>query len=131
MVSEHERAPHVEDMWIEQELEQARKTIRGLQRELDKERARYVECQRAYAMTVTNMAMIARENSQLERERDEWRRRAEQGGLPFQIGGLAIQLTPAEVGAIRKAMARLHHPDMGGDAERMKLWNVALDPLDS
>ena len=38
---------------------------------------------------------------------------------------------PAEVGAIRKAMARLHHPDTGGDAERMKAWNAALDPLDS
>jgi hypothetical protein len=43
---------------------------------------------------------------------------------------LTIDLTPAEVGAIRKAMARLHHPDTGGDAERMKAWNAALDPLE-
>jgi hypothetical protein len=27
-------------------------------------------------------------------------------------------------------MARLHHPDVGGDAERMKAWNAVLDPLE-
>jgi hypothetical protein len=126
-----ERAPEIEaTSWVQHELEQAHKTIRTLLRQLDKERARYVECQRAYNMTVSNMTAIARENSQLERERDEWRRRAEGIGAPVEIGGLALRLTPAEVTAIRKAMARLHHPDTGGDAERMKLWNAALDPLE-
>jgi hypothetical protein len=33
------------------------------------------------------------------------------------------------VNAIRKAMARLHHPDVGGDPERMKAWNAALDRI--
>jgi hypothetical protein len=27
-------------------------------------------------------------------------------------------------------MARLHHPDVGGDLERMKAWNVVLDQIE-
>jgi hypothetical protein len=57
-----------------------------------------------------------------------WQARVEGRQAPFSLGALA--LTPDEVSAIRKAMARLHHPDTGGDAERMKLWNAALDPLE-
>jgi hypothetical protein len=114
---------------LEQELAEAHKTIRALLRQLDKERGRYDECLRAYNKTVANLTEIVRENTILERELDEWRRKGERAGAPVQIGGLGISMTPDEVSAIRKAMARLHHPDTGGDAERMKLWNAALDPL--
>ena len=59
-----------------------------------------------------------------------WKARAEGAGTPLSIGKGTLELTPAEVSAIRKAMARLHHPDTGGDVERMKIWNATLDPLD-
>jgi hypothetical protein len=75
-------------------------------------------------------------------ERDGWRLRAlrSEGRLtneygpqpaprPVDITSLATQLTDEEVTAIRKAMARLHHPDVGGDPERMKAWNAALDRI--
>ncbi|MEN9933700.1 MAG: hypothetical protein RLZZ387_279, partial [Chloroflexota bacterium] len=113
MVSEHDRAPSIEDSWLQQELAEAHKTIRALLRQLDKERARYGECQRAYEKTVSNLTQIARVNIQLERERDDWRRRAEGAAAPVQIAGLGLSLTQDEIGAIRKAMARLHHPDAG------------------
>ncbi|HWQ13672.1 MAG TPA: hypothetical protein VNL77_12785 [Roseiflexaceae bacterium] len=129
MSGDHEYG-EIGETWLQQELRQASKTIRALRRQLEKERARCAECQRAHAMTVANMTAIARENAQLERERDEWRRRAEETGAELPIAGLTLRLLPAEVQAIRKAMARLHHPDAGGDAERMKLWNAALDPLE-
>lgn len=116
--------------WLQRELEESHKTIRSLLRQVSKEQARHAEIARAYEKTVANLMEITRENIQLERERDDWRRKAEQAGVPLQIGGLNLQLTPEEVSAIRKAMARLHHPDAGGDAERMKLWNAALDPLE-
>ena len=41
-----------------------------------------------------------------------------------------LNLLPIEISAIRKAMARLHHPDTGGDSERLKSWNAALDALE-
>jgi hypothetical protein len=115
---------------LRRELDEAHKTIRTLLRQIDKEQARHAEIARAYNKTVANLMEITRENAQLERERDEFRARAEGTALPFRIGGAMIELTPAEVGAIRKAMARLHHPDTGGDIERMKAWNAALDPLE-
>ncbi|HXG66833.1 MAG TPA: hypothetical protein VNO70_17150 [Blastocatellia bacterium] len=34
------------------------------------------------------------------------------------------------VQAARKALARLHHPDLGGDAERMKAINNAADAIE-
>ncbi|MFO7169060.1 MAG: hypothetical protein DIU80_013645 [Chloroflexota bacterium] len=115
--------------WLQRELEESHKTIRSLLRQVSKEQARHAEIARAYEKTVANLMEITRENIQLERERDMWKARAERAALPFKIGGTTLELTPAEVSAIRKAMARLHHPDMGGDSERMKLWNAALDPL--
>jgi hypothetical protein len=130
VVAEQPPAPEQETSWLQQELAETHKTVRTLLRQLDKERRRYTECQRAYDLTVTNLMQIARENTLLERERDDWRRRAEGVPAPLHIGGLALELSPAEVSAIRKAMARLHHPDAGGDPERMKQWNAALDPLE-
>jgi hypothetical protein len=81
-----------------------------------------------------------RENTSLAHERDLWRARAhrlEQGLSPepegerpvIGITALAGQISDEEVNAIRKAMARLHHPDVGGDPERMKAWNAALDSI--
>ena len=122
---------------LQRELDEAHRTIHQLLRQMRKEQARYDEIARAYNKTVANLTEIARQNTILEHERavlehdrDLWRARAEQTAQPLGIGGLTLDLTPDEVGAIRKAMARLHHPDAGGDAERMKLWNAALDPLE-
>jgi chromosome segregation ATPase len=115
---------------LRRELEEAHKTIRALLRQIDKEQARHAEITRAYNKTVANLMEITRENAQLERERDSYKARAEGTATPFRIGGSTLELTQAEVSAIRKAMARLHHPDTGGDVERMKAWNAALDPLE-
>ena len=117
--------------WLQKELDEAHKTIRSLLRQLSKEQQRHAETARAYNMTVANLVEASRENAALERERDMWKTRAEGGLTPLTVGGLTLELTQAEVSAIRKAMARLHHPDAGGDAERMKAWNAALDPLES
>lgn len=116
--------------WLQHELSEAHKTIRTLLRQLSKEQQRHAETVRAYDKTVANLVEAGRENTALERERNMWRARAEDSAMPFKIGGLTLDLTPAEVSAIRKAMARLHHPDAGGDLERMKAWNSALDPLE-
>jgi hypothetical protein len=114
--------------WLQKELEEAHRTIRSLLRQLSKEQTRHAETARAYNLTVANLVEATRQSAQLEHERDMWKSRAEGKAAPFMVG--ALTLTPAEVGAIRKAMARLHHPDAGGDIERMKLWNAALDPLE-
>jgi len=116
---------------LQHELEDAHKTIRSLLRQIDKAQARHDEMARAYNKTVANLMEITRENMLLEHERNGWQARAEGKGPHFEIGAGIGDLTPAEVSAIRKAMARLHHPDAGGDAERMKAWNAALDPLET
>jgi chromosome segregation ATPase len=125
-------APTVEGdtAWLQQELDEAHKTIRSLQRQIEKEEARYQEIARAYNKTVANLVTITHENSALERERDMWRARAQSIPGPFQLGSDSLTLTPIEIGAIRKAIARLHHPDTGGDSERLKAWNAALDALE-
>lgn len=115
---------------VQQDLAEAHATIHRLLRQITKEQARYDEVARAYNKTVANLMEVTRENAVIEHERDMWRARAEGVAGPVNLGGLTIDLTPAEVGAIRKAMARLHHPDAGGNAERMKAWNAALDPLE-
>jgi len=66
----------------------------------------------------------------LERERDMWRARAERTPAPLTLGNGLLELTSAEISAIRKAIARLHHPDTGGDSERLKAWNATLDTLE-
>ena len=117
-------------IWLQQELAEAHATIRKLLRQISKEQSRYDEIARAYNKTVSNLMEITRENAMLEHDRDMWKARAEGMASPISLGGLTIDLTSAEVSAIRKAMARLHHPDAGGDLERMKAWNAALDPLE-
>lgn len=116
--------------WMQNELQEAHKTIRSLLRQLSKEQGRYAEAMRAYNLTVQNLMEITRENTLLTRDRDMWKARAEKGSRPINLRGISLDLSANEVKAIRKAMARLHHPDVGGDAERMKAWNAVLDPLE-
>ncbi len=123
----------IDPAWLLSELKEAHQTIRALLRQLSKEQGRHAEIARAYNKTVANLVEITRENAALERERDMWKARAESAmreQASMRIGNVPFTLTAAEISAIRKAMARLHHPDAGGDAERMKLWNAALDPLE-
>jgi hypothetical protein len=129
--SEHPKATSEGDgFWFQRELDEARKTIRKLLRQIDQERARSSEIARAYDLTVANLVTITRENAALERERDHWRANALGKPAPFKTGAGALELTAAEVSAIRKAVARIHHPDTGGDSERLKLWNATLDALE-
>lgn len=51
---------------------------------------------------------------------------AREVGRSHILPGIAY-ITEAEASAIRRAIARLHHPDARGNVERMKTWNVALD----
>jgi len=115
---------------LQRELDEARRTIRELRRQSDKAQARYDEMARAYRMTVENLVRTSGECASLERERDQWRKRAEQtpSTAAFETG--TLRLSDEEITAIRKAMARLHHPDTGGDADRMKAWNALLDALE-
>jgi hypothetical protein len=141
VITENDRAAqpprplNVDESWLQHELDEAHKTIRALTRQVGKEQTRCDEVLRAYNKTVANLMEIARENTRLEREVEEWRDRAVSAAHAAAIGGhapginLTMTLTPDEAGAIRKAMARLHHPDRGGDVERMKAWNAALDAL--
>jgi len=117
-----------ESLWEQQDLSEIQKTIRGLRRQLSKEQARHAEITRAYKLTVANLVEAKRQNTLLTSERNVWQARAEGHRANITFGD--ITPTPEEVNAIRKAMARLYHPDSGGDVERMKLWNATLDPLD-
>src|SRR5215212_11643361 len=95
--------------WLQHELTEAHATIRRLLRQISKEQSRYDEIARAYNKTVSNLMEITRESALLEHERDMWRARVEATAAPITLGGLTLDLTPDEVSAIRKAMARLHH----------------------
>ncbi|HNP71364.1 MAG TPA: hypothetical protein PKK15_09655 [Kouleothrix sp.] len=123
-------SPDPEVALLQRELSEAYKTIGALTRQLGKEQQRHAEIVRAHKKTIENLAEAGREHAALEQDLELWRSRAENAAVPFKIGGLTLDLTPDEARAIRKAMARLHHPDAGGDAERMKAWNAALDPLE-
>lgn len=120
--SEHEVA------WLQRELAEAQTTLRQLLRQIEKEQARCGEIARAYKLTVNNLVELSRQNTELERDRDLWRARAASSSAPTIESTLT--LTREEIGAIRRAIARLHHPDAGGDPERMQLWNAALDALE-
>lgn len=124
---------------LRRELVELHHISRTLRRQLDKAQAAAIEAQRAHAKMVATLTETMRENTTLANERDSWRTRAQrlesgvQADLPpgqaIDIGGLAGHLSDDEINAIRKAMARLHHPDLGGDPDRMKAWNAALDRL--
>jgi hypothetical protein len=114
---------------LRREIDDAHRTIRALMRRLADEQEQQAKTKHAYEQMKSNIMEMNREFATVERERDLWRQRAEQtGGLEW-LDALP-QLTADEVSAIRRAMARLHHPDQGGDSERMKEWNKVLDRLD-
>lgn len=119
---------------LRRELEEAHKLNRGLLRQLKKTQEAVTEAQRAHAKMVVTLTETMRENMALTNERDTWKARAlkytldqERDGLIFDTGGLIGHMSEDEINAIRKAMARLHHPDTGGNPDRMKAWNAALD----
>ncbi len=124
---------------LRRELNEAQALIRSLRRQLEKTMAAAQEAQRAHAKMVETLTETMRENTILCHERDMWRARAQRleslrheeprPGAVIDISSLAGQISEDEANAIRKAMARLHHPDVGGDPERMKAWNAALDRL--
>ena len=118
--------------WLQNELAQAHGTIRTLMRQIKKEQDRHAEISRAYTKTVANLVEAMRENTALTRECELLRAQVntQANAADPQLGTLDMQLTAAEVGAIRTAMARLHHPDAGGDIERRKVWNATLDRLE-
>ncbi|MCS6883326.1 MAG: hypothetical protein RMK84_19720 [Oscillochloridaceae bacterium] len=125
---------------LRRELAEAQALNRGLRRQLEKALMAANEAQRAHAKMVATLTETMRENTSLAHERDIWRARAQrlEAGMTSEprvaqrtldISSLAGQLSEDEINAIRKAMARLHHPDVGGDPERMKAWNAALDRI--
>jgi hypothetical protein len=114
---------------LQRQLDEAQAAIRRLTRELAKEQARHAETTEAYTKTVTNMVAVARENALLTHELERLKRAA-RPNMSIDLGGLPLDVTPTEAKVIRKAMARLHHPDVGGDEQRMKVWNAVLDQLD-
>jgi chromosome segregation ATPase len=122
--------PEQELHWLNHELAEARATIRQLRRQIEREQARYSEISRSYKLTVENLQEIARHNTELEREREIWRTRAGSAPAAPTFGEGSFRLTADEISAIRRAMARLHHPDTGGDAQRMQIWNATLDALE-
>jgi hypothetical protein len=125
---------------LRRELAEAQALSRGLRRQLEKALQSANEAQRAHAKMVATLTETMRENTSLANERDVWRAKAQRleagvgaepgtPGAPIDVSGLAGQISEDEANAIRKAMARLHHPDVGGDPERMKAWNAALDRI--
>ncbi len=124
------------------ELELVNATNRKLRRQLQKAEQAAAEAVRAHAKMVDTLTETMRENTALTIERDMWKGRAQrfahdtntdsdQSAPDFLRVLFGIEtITEAEASAIRKAMARLHHPDAGGDAERMKRWNAVLDRLE-
>lgn len=124
---------------LRRELAEAQALNRGLRRQLEKALQSANEAQRAHAKMVATLTETMRENTSLANERDVWRTKAQRleaglapepgAGAAIDISALAGQISEDEANAIRKAMARLHHPDVGGDPERMKAWNAALDRL--
>ena len=127
--SDDEQAESTVITALQREVEEARATIRRLTRELNKEQARHAQTTEAYNKTVANMVEIAQENTLLSNELE----RLKQARNREQHGSISLPLipTPSEARVIRKAVARLHHPDVGGDEQRMKAWNTLLDRFEN
>jgi regulator of replication initiation timing len=125
--------PHDERTILAAELREAHRMNRDLMRQLKKAQDAAKEAMRAHAKMVDTLTETMRENTILNLERDKWQQRAEHSERTrLEIEHLRAlfgleNITNAEACAIRKAMARLHHPDSGGDPERMKAWNALLD----
>ncbi|WP_129626498.1 hypothetical protein [Candidatus Oscillochloris fontis] len=124
---------------LRNELNEAHVQNRSLRRQLEKALAAVTEAQRAHAKMVNTLSETMRENMVLTNDRDMWRHRAQRlaAGLTAEpehdphldLTRLSGHLSEDEINAIRKAMARLHHPDVGGNPDRMKAWNATLDRL--
>ncbi|GAC1639653.1 MAG: hypothetical protein NVS4B8_06640 [Herpetosiphon sp.] len=116
---------------LERELSDLRLSMRSLARQLRKTEARYAEIEQAYVKTVANLVHTTQENMSLRHECERLRRSvdAKPSYSPLSDAVFGLHLTLPEIAAVRKAMARLHHPDVGGDVQRMQAWNVALDIL--
>jgi regulator of replication initiation timing len=115
---------------IERDLAAAQTEIRRLTRELKKEQQRLAETSEAYTKTVSNLVRTVHENTVLRYEYERLKQRAPEQRDCAPPNILGLNLTRIEVAAIRKAIARLHHPDVGGDGQRMQAWNVVLDQLE-
>ena len=114
---------------LERDLDTAETNLRELRRRVHKLEEQLDQTRQAYDKTVANMLEIIRENLQLTHECERLRFAAE---IPFESDlnpGLP-SLSGDEISAIRKAMARLHHPDVGGNAQRMQYWNAFLDRIE-
>jgi hypothetical protein len=120
---------------LQREVAEAHAMNRGLLRQLKKTQESLTEAQRAHAKMVVTLTETMRENTLLTTDRDMWKTRAqryelreeERANQTLELNELAGAISEDEANAIRKAMARLHHPDLGGNADRMKAWNAALD----
>ena len=119
--------------WLERELTAATSATRDLRRRLEKTQQQLAETTRAYNKTVENMLEIIQENNQLTNECERLRWQAQNhvyaADMPGESNGLP-RITVEEARAIRKAMARLHHPDVGGNVDRMQRWNALLDRIE-
>lgn len=115
---------------LERDLAEAQSQVRRLTRELKKEKQRLAETAEAYTKTVTNLVRTVHENTVLRYEYERLKKQAPECDERPGPNVLGINLTRIEIATIRKAIARLHHPDVGGDAARMQAWNVALDRLE-
>jgi regulator of replication initiation timing len=120
------------------ELELIQAENRLLNRQLKKAQDAAAEAIRAHTKMVATLTETMRENAALVIERDAWKHRAQRFATEMeteqqrdisQFPGLQ-SITEAEARVIRKAMARLHHPDSGGNPDRMKAWNAVLDLIE-
>lgn len=117
--------------WLERELTDIQKANRELRRLLEKTQQQLAETSRAYNKTVENMLAIIRENNELTMECERLRWNAHHPHVQFHAGFHNLpRINPEEASVIRKAMARLHHPDVGGDTQRMQYWNAVLDAIE-
>lgn len=114
---------------LERDLADAQNEIRRLGRELKKHQQRLAETAEAYNKTVSNLVRTVHENTVLRYEYERLKQRAPDVLNPGPTV-LGMNLTRIEVAAIRKAIARVHHPDVGGDSARMQAWNVVLDQIE-
>ncbi len=115
---------------LEHDLSEAQAEVRRLTRDLKKESQKLTETSEAYSKMVANLVRTVHENTVLRYECERLKRygtTADDQSIPNLFG---FDLTRSEVAAIRKAVARIHHPDTGGDIGRMQAWNVMLDKIE-
>lgn len=129
-LSPSERYAQYERGRLERELAAAEATERELRRQLRKTEEQLTQTRQAYEKTVANMLTIVSENLRLTHECERLRGVTEDH-FYVDLSHDFPSLNSDEVSAIRKAMARLHHPDVGGNAQRMQFWNSLLDRFEA